>query len=320
MQILDIGLGLIFIYLLISIVCTSANELISGLFKWRAENLKKGIENLLKNKGKDNLEKDFYGHPLIKSLYKGDRKPSYIPPLAFSRALIDLIATVDDPNSGEMKYIRDKICLLPKGSDLRNNLLIFLEEAAENIEQFRKNVEMWFNDAMTRVSGWYKRKTQAMILIIALIVTVAANIDTIVIAKSLSNDAALRQALVAQAQEYLREKTPIQQEATTGKNPEEKESPKKIQAADGAANKKDAAGAPHEQIETTVEKIQQLGIPLGWNTAPAGIAWINKIIGLLITALAASLGTPFWFDILKKVTNIRSSGASTEEPSEGRKN
>jgi hypothetical protein len=38
-----------------------------------------------------------------------------------------------------------------------------------------------------------------------------------------------------------------------------------------------------------------------------------KLIGLLLTALAISLGAPFWFDLLNKVISIRAAGRSPEE-------
>jgi hypothetical protein len=33
-----------------------------------------------------------------------------------------------------------------------------------------------------------------------------------------------------------------------------------------------------------------------------------KILGLLVTVLAISLGAPFWFDLLNRLVNLRSTG------------
>jgi hypothetical protein len=41
--------------------------------------------------------------------------------------------------------------------------------------------------------------------------------------------------------------------------------------------------------------------------------WLQKFLGLLITGLAAAQGAPFWFDVLKKVVNVRSSGINPSE-------
>jgi hypothetical protein len=58
-----------------------------------------------------------------------------------------------------------------------------------------------------------------------------------------------------------------------------------------------------------LENLQQLGIPLGWQVLPEKDEWQNKIIGLLLTVFAVSLGAPFWFDLLSRVTKIRSTGS-----------
>ena len=44
-----------------------------------------------------------------------------------------------------------------------------------------------------------------------------------------------------------------------------------------------------------------------------GAEWLAKLLGLLITAFAVSLGAPFWFDTLNKFMNIRSAGSSPVE-------
>lgn len=67
-------------------------------------------------------------------------------------------------------------------------------------------------------------------------------------------------------------------------------------------------------LTRTVEKLEQLSIPLGWSEVPqGGKAWLTKIVGLLLTALAVSLGAPFWFDMLNKVINVRAIGKSPKE-------
>jgi hypothetical protein len=63
---------------------------------------------------------------------------------------------------------------------------------------------------------------------------------------------------------------------------------------------------------------------VGWNradprTTPQTTAdWLTKILGLLLTAFAISLGAPFWFDVLNKIIVVRSTvkpkEKSPEEP------
>ena len=66
--ILDVAIGLTFIYLLLSLICSALNEWIAALLRFRSRTLEKGIRNLLNNPDGDQPFKDFYGHPLIKAL------------------------------------------------------------------------------------------------------------------------------------------------------------------------------------------------------------------------------------------------------------
>ena len=40
---------------------------------------------------------------------------------------------------------------------------------------------------------------------------------------------------------------------------------------------------------------------------------LTKIAGVLLTAFAASLGAPFWFDTLNRLMAVRGTGKSPEE-------
>jgi hypothetical protein len=40
---------------------------------------------------------------------------------------------------------------------------------------------------------------------------------------------------------------------------------------------------------------------------------MTKLAGIFITALAAMQGAPFWFDLLKRLVNLRGTGANPAE-------
>ena len=94
------------------------------------------------------------------------------------------------------------------GDGVRRTLALLEREAGGDPVKFRANVETWFNDSMERVSGWYRRRTQLLLLFWAAAITVATNADTLVIAKALWRDPALRQSLVARAERYAAEQQP----------------------------------------------------------------------------------------------------------------
>src|SRR3712207_2333383 len=94
--ILEVAVGLFFVYLLLSLICSSINEILASLLKWRAKNLEEGIQNLICDQA---LFDAVMAHPLIKALGNtrtevgpvqtaaGQRragKPSYIPSQVFA--------------------------------------------------------------------------------------------------------------------------------------------------------------------------------------------------------------------------------------------
>jgi hypothetical protein len=44
--------------------------------------------------------------------------------------------------------------------------------------------------------------------------------------------------------------------------------------------------------------------------------WLIKLLGFIITGAAGSQGSSFWFDILKKIMNVRLSGLKPVETSQ----
>jgi hypothetical protein len=259
-------------------------------------------------------------------LYTGKRGPSYIPSRSFAIALLDTLDGATTPS-----IARDAIAVLRR-------------DAGDDIDTLRRAVEVWFNDSMERMSGWYKRRTQFISLLSAILITVGSNADTFKIAGTLWRDPSMRQAMVAQAQRYVAEQpqpgAPQGQAASSPDAPEPPPLPPYEQAQidfDAASNRLDAARADLDAMQ----------LPIGWR-APRGEAgdeaidrfrlvrddateewpgviwnraswsgWMAALsahsLGWLITILAISVGAPFWFDMLNKIVSIRSVGKAPEE-------
>jgi hypothetical protein len=370
--ILDVAIGMVFVYLLLALIVTSLSELISAVLKWRAKNLEKGIRHLLSDQEGEGLSQALSGHPLIKSLTKSDRLPSYIPSRTFALALLDIVSNPTEAlkanlqkainaleSSGPIKKLQEDIeklnvsgmsltefkqrlqdlindlpanddktklqktqaeniinriptdmngliALVPN-ADVKRTLNVLLDDSGQNVEKFKENVEIWFNNSMERVSGWYKRKTQIINVVLAVFFTVLANADSILIAKALSSDPALRASLVTQAEKFA-EQTAAQINNPQAPAPDTEDAQKRAEAA-------------KKKLDEYRAEIQKLGVPIGWTSAEgdsrsyhlSGLGVLKKILGLLLTALALSLGAPFWFDMLNKVINIRSAGKAPEE-------
>ena len=282
---LDVAIGVVFIYIFLSLLCSVITEWIAGITSSRSKNLEAGIRSLLNDQSEDGLTKKFYDNPLIQSISKYGKKPSYIPSRSFALALMNTIAPEDTERGAITAHGLREAAGKIQNEGLRKTLLIFLSDAENNIAGARENIENWYDEAMLRVSGWYKRKAQLISFICALAVTIALNADTIFIANSLFRDPVLRAGLVASAQEIV-------------KQPD--------------FNSKD----PQTAVKEIKDELESIAFPMGWSLEAGGRApadknldwWVRKIIGLLITAVAVSLGAPFWFDMLNKFVNIRASG------------
>jgi hypothetical protein len=303
-QILDVVIGIVFIYLLLSLICSALNEIVSRIFSMRAKSLEEGIRNLLNDPEFTGYAKDFYNHPLIKSLERKGIRPSYVPSRTFALALMDVVNSAK-PGSGSKRFnsFRSTVAKMAD-NDLKRALLVYIAEAENSLNKLTENIEEWFDNAMQRVSGWYKRKTQLIILFMAFAICVLFNADTLMIANSLSHDAAMRNAVVLAAEEYARQPLPAK--------PDEKPGEESLSAEEKMLS---------TRISQVREQIQKLQLPIGWakmsddsRAVPKGFpSWLAKIFGILFTTIAVSLGAPFWFDVLNKFVNLRSAGGRPDE-------
>ena len=298
---LDVVFGLVFTYLVLSLICTAANEAIAGLFAMRARFLERGIQNLLADPGGTGLAQEFYDHPLMRSLTRrtgrltrreGLRKPSYIPSRVFSLVLLDLLggrAPAGEKRGlpADSKGIGAALESIRRTNpELERCLGLLWQDAGVEVAAFRTAVERWFDDGMERVSGWYKKRAQLLSVLLGAAIAVGLNVDTLAVAKALWNDDTLRSAVVKQAEAV-------------------------------------SQARPKTDVAAGVTTLEQLTLPIGWTWGrrepearsdyPQSIEDVPrppaKAIGLLLTAAAISLGAPFWFDLLSKVARIRTSGA-----------
>src|SRR5438105_1877995 len=164
--VLDVAIGLSFLYLLLALSCTTINELIAGAFSRRAKVLREGIEHLL---GDKDLAAAIYRHPTIESLAKPYKKlgatPSYIPSDRFAAALTDQITgtyslTNKDALAAGIKNLPPAVS---------KQLTVLLDIAKGDPDEFRKCVASWYDQTMDRVSGWYKRIVQRQTYAIAIL-------------------------------------------------------------------------------------------------------------------------------------------------------
>lgn len=357
-SILEVAIGMVFVYLLMSLICSAANEIIESFLKNRATDLERGLREMFNQEGGGHLAQVFYNHPMINGLFQGKYRraadkaigrldylrptnlPTYIPARNFSYAVLDLLlhppaeASVprDDAAGGvaaavapvnvsplpiSVDAVRTAITRNLSHTEAGRALRTLAEQSGEDINALRENMEAWFNGAMDRVSGHYKRRTKWIIFVLGFSLTAFLNVNTITVANRLSSDNTLRSVIVARAEAFAnRANGQPQQQAAGG----------------GQTNVGDAETAK-TAFDANKAELEGLGLPIGW---PGGFHFVwpweaefkgyenlwGPLIGWLLTAGAISMGAPFWFDMLNKIMVIRSTvkphEKSPEEDSDDR--
>ena len=315
---LDVAIGLVLMFFLLSTACSAVNEALAGVLGWRAKTLEDGLRSMLGDPepGRDvkaalgRVQPDLkavreaagtLGVPAdltttvleqwpVKALVRNPtskrrrrRRPSYLPPRAVSLAIVRAIVPVKE---GDLQSHSDEdlfaalekaIKREPAGSS-RTLLQRAVVQAEGTLDGFREYIETVFDDVMERASGWYKRKAQLTVFLIAAAVAIGLNVDTVHVAERLWNDQAVRSAVAADASRVVRAGTPS---APTQKS---------IQTA-----------------ADNVEHVHQLQLPMGRGKGNKP-ELPDAIPGWILTIAALTLGAPFWFDLLSRLARLRASG------------
>jgi len=150
-SVLEVAIGVVFVYLLLSLICTALNEGISSVINKRGKNLFEGVKNLLNDPEFTGLAQELYHHGLVDGLSQNASKPgeptrlpSYMHSGTFSLALLDILGArgaittadtnvaIDAEAAAKLKSARDAAVASagqPGNLDLVNKVAITLEQA-----------------------------------------------------------------------------------------------------------------------------------------------------------------------------------------------
>jgi hypothetical protein len=307
-SVLLIASGLVLMYLVLALFCTVISEWVTSILAERAVNLERAIKQLI---GDDSIAKKILEHPLLQALGDPKRKgrrgliiaASYIPSDRFASALMHVLKeavsrgdrseTPKPKHPDPLQEVRQQLAKLPDPA--RRALDALLDKAKGDLTAFGQEIARWFDDIMDRASGWYRRKVNLILFLIGFGVALACNADTLMVSQILWQDQGRREAVAVYADKLAGSTLQKQQQeiaAAIKQNVDSIWGPLPI----GWATADSSTPTPPDKLEA----LRQIPTTFG------GV--ISKLVGIVFTALAASLGAPFWFDLLQKITKVRTSG------------
>ena len=311
---IDVAIGLTLIYLGVSLFVTIINEYIAQMLNLRGRQLRAALNKLIDN---DAIKQTLLKNPALEPFFterpkkKGfyvlfdelkrllaiffpiNRLPSYVDPNILGRMLIGSLPSAGNTHNAASQ-ISATIDKLPDSS-LKIQLQAIVRTSGSTIENFSTAISDWLDRSLTMMSESYKRNLQIISFGVGLAIAVILNINTITLTQHLYRDKETRDATTSLA---------IQIAEQTNKASFE-------QCINLPRDKfmSDNACAPFKGLVDAIQtRNSTLGLlPIGW---PEGVlkllsATLTDWLGWFMTALAVSLGAPFWFDLLNKVVSVR---------------
>ncbi len=291
-QILEVGLGLIFVYYVMGSIVSTISQVIMESLETRGVALEKYLKMIV---GENNLG-NLTNMPQIKALrpirYTSwwnvfgagtvEKRVEKIPASILVDAFFDLAGL-----TGKYLTTGDEliaiISQLPD-SDGKKAMLSWAQKGVTNVSDLRSRTNDYFSGLMNQAAATFKANARSLVIILSIITTFLFGTDSIQLAKDLWADSTLRAVAAAQAN----------------------------------------AAAQQGQITDLTTLLNQLGvlsIKIGWwqnQNIPlqtSTLGWIQfillKFAGLAITAVAVSQGSSFWYDLLKKLAGQGSSSGGS---------
>ncbi|GAB4399745.1 MAG: hypothetical protein OHK0053_20410 [Microscillaceae bacterium] len=306
-DILAVVIGIIFVYLLLSLLATVVNEWVMMLLNARGRNLRLAIETMLGDVGKDDqLTGAFFAHPMFKKMtVKGQmlRMPSYLNREMFAKIVMDILTNGKNYRA-TFSEIEEKITeLFPnENSQTRRLLFSFITQTGDSLDRFQREMHHWYDSVMDRASGWYQRYVKQILLYLGFVLSVIFNADSFEMVKQLARNPQAQAEILQQASRFLQVASGNIKERTL-------ETP-----AEDSLYKSRMDTLQREMNLLVREATQaQALLGMGWSQAKAMTLFSSfstfgiTLLGWFITAIAISFGAPLWFDLLKNLVRMRSS-------------
>jgi hypothetical protein len=222
MQLIEVAIGLVLVYAALSVLLMQIQEHVHGQWlRGRVQNLHRLVFEAVGQD--DELRTQLYRNPLLFALSTGDearpggvpfitlpRGPSAIPPDLFARALLmELNQTGRHPSEDHESPLLfiEAAEKSAKQDSARGRLLRGLRGIMAGRDGdwagFEAAIAKWFSDIGDRSTGWFKRRSGQVGLVLALLLCAGLNVDTSHLAATLGRDDELRSGFVRLAEQTL---------------------------------------------------------------------------------------------------------------------
>jgi hypothetical protein len=315
---LDIAIGLILIYTFLSLLVSELTEFLTTVLRWRANYLQQGIMTLLgeslalrrdPDQFKNTITGRLYSSSLISSITQRSRRsirtgPSYLPSEVFADALLEVLQALPEikrdtaqlqqginQSADELTRLLTKIehsdqLPAPLKDNLRrlaNRTQIRVEQSNLKLERFRHEIALWYEQSMDRLSGTYRRHVKALTVLVGSVLAVLINADSLYMLRRISENAATRSVIVQNAVQI-----------------------------EGCGSDLSSA----QCVSKMANLLDKTTVPIGWHPVNVRQQFpqldlahgLRAAIGWLVTGIAISMGSRFWFQILDQLIDVRETG------------
>lgn len=301
-NVLEVAVGVIFTFLSISLATGAIVEALASITTWRSRVLLSGVRQLVNDPNFTGLARDLYQHALINPRGPGAvapvrNMPAYIDPPQFANAMMELLGLTSTASQSAATQAGPPLTarlqaqvdnMLPAAKDPQMNAMLsgMIQRSGGEVDKIHQEMCRWFDNAMDRVSGTYKRYTQAIGLVVAFALCLVFNVDALHVTQKLW------------AHQGMVQMTGAGYKTT---NPDDA---LRLMQSDLPV------GWPQGHW---FSRADEGGKIKSFELADVCLA----VLGWLITAFATLFGAPFWFDILQSVVRLKGSGPSPAESRSG---
>lgn len=237
--------------------------------------------------------------------------PSYLASRTFAAGVLDLLIP-NGSNQTTMTGITTAIEGLGDGL-FKSQLSNIAKASTGHVDKFRENLEAWYDDHMDRVSGWYKRYTRWITVLVGAVLVIGLNLQIFSYAQNLYTDQALGQTVathaVAASQCQSKEPTKCLEQAR--QQLQDLQPGLQIGWAETAACQGASAKCNFFEAHGATGPVLFGGSPEDlWFGLTILLEWV-------LTVLALIPGARFWFDLVNQFSSLRSSGPKPARSTQG---